>query len=369
MRLAAASRIRRPGVCGFQSQPSGCACRMRSNSGVGHRRRRRARDGGGSHRRRLHATSQIVHSTRRLKALTAWVRGVNAHLPATATMLWAQPVGDDFHAPLRGRSAAHYSYLMLIGRTDRVSTRVAWAGTIFRSMWTRCAPVPAAARSTTSRRSGRGVPGEVAGEDHARGSTSPPQVLLRFDLSADAFLHHMSAISSFTVVYVGRPACRRRGSARCSGARPPRARPDVCGRWALFHRCRLRSALHLPATRREFALANGVTRCAHDQICGITRVDDGVVAAREGADAIGVVFCRGRRAASLMNARARSPRRCHRSFRSSDCSSILRRARFLPRWPRCHSTRCNSTAANACVLRWSSAAVPKAIPVKKGSIC
>ncbi len=43
----------------------------------------------------VHAVSQIVHfDTDAKRPDTAWVRGVNSHLPAAAAVLWARPVAD-----------------------------------------------------------------------------------------------------------------------------------------------------------------------------------------------------------------------------------------------------------------------------------
>lgn len=60
-----------------------------------------------------HATLQVVHfDTVAGRPDTAWVRGVNAHLPAPIAVRWALPVAAGFHA----RNAAtgrHYAYLLL----------------------------------------------------------------------------------------------------------------------------------------------------------------------------------------------------------------------------------------------------------------
>ena len=57
---------------------------------------------------RVHATMQIVHfDTGAARPDTAWVRGVNANLPADIAVLWARPVGDEVHAR-RAAAARHY---------------------------------------------------------------------------------------------------------------------------------------------------------------------------------------------------------------------------------------------------------------------
>ena len=47
----------------------------------------------------VHAALQVVHfDTDIARPLTAWVRGVNSHLPAGVAVQWAREVGEDFHA-------------------------------------------------------------------------------------------------------------------------------------------------------------------------------------------------------------------------------------------------------------------------------
>jgi tRNA pseudouridine38-40 synthase len=61
----------------------------------------------------VHAAAQVVHfDTRAERPLTAWVRGVNSHLPPSAAVLWAQPVDEAFHARFSARARA-YRYLLL----------------------------------------------------------------------------------------------------------------------------------------------------------------------------------------------------------------------------------------------------------------
>jgi tRNA pseudouridine38-40 synthase len=49
--------------------------------------------------RGVHAREQVVHfDTTAARPATAWVRGVNAFLPESMAVLWAQTVDADFHA-------------------------------------------------------------------------------------------------------------------------------------------------------------------------------------------------------------------------------------------------------------------------------
>ena len=60
----------------------------------------------------VHAVVQVAHfDTAVERPTSAWIRGVNAHLPEAVAVRWAQPVADDFHA----RYAAivrEYRYLL-----------------------------------------------------------------------------------------------------------------------------------------------------------------------------------------------------------------------------------------------------------------
>ena len=63
--------------------------------------------------RGVHACEQVVHfDVDATRPLNAWVRGVNALLPAAVAVLWAAPVEDDFHARYSAR-ARRYRYVLL----------------------------------------------------------------------------------------------------------------------------------------------------------------------------------------------------------------------------------------------------------------
>ena len=65
----------------------------------------------------VHGLGQVVHlDTDIVRSDQSWVRGVNAHLPASVSVQWAQQVGDDFHARF---SATERTYTYVI-----VNTRV-----------------------------------------------------------------------------------------------------------------------------------------------------------------------------------------------------------------------------------------------------
>lgn len=76
----------------------------------------------------VHATGQVVHfDTAVERPDTAWVRGVNAHLPEACAIRWARPVPSDFHARFSA-SGRYYRYILL-NRPERPAVfagRIGW---------------------------------------------------------------------------------------------------------------------------------------------------------------------------------------------------------------------------------------------------
>ena len=61
----------------------------------------------------MHARCQVLHfDTESLRPESAWVRGVNALLPDSVAVLWAQPVQPEFHARYSALSRT-YRYELL----------------------------------------------------------------------------------------------------------------------------------------------------------------------------------------------------------------------------------------------------------------
>jgi tRNA pseudouridine38-40 synthase len=154
----------------------------------------------------VHALEQVVHfDTHAERPLTSWVRGVNAVLPDSIAVCWAHPVLDEFHA----RFSAHgrsYRYL-LINRPVRSAIHTGKAG------WFH-APLDVAAMQAAA----QCLVGEHdfsafrASECQAKSPIKNLHQLdirrngemLIFDLSANAFLHHMVRNIVGCLVYVGK---------------------------------------------------------------------------------------------------------------------------------------------------------------------
>lgn len=115
--------------CGWQTQPGGCAVQDHLERALA------AVHGGpvativaGRTDAGVHATAQVVHfDAVQERPLGAWVRGVNSHLPAGVSVLWAKPVGNDFHARF-GAIERAYRYVLLNHpvRPAIMAGRVGW---------------------------------------------------------------------------------------------------------------------------------------------------------------------------------------------------------------------------------------------------
>lgn len=154
----------------------------------------------------VHALEQVVHFNTNVKRpLTAWVRGVNALLPSSIAVLWAHPVPEEFHARFSAQ-ARSYRYL-LVNRSARNAMRYGKTG------WFH---VPLNVEKMCE--AAQYLLGEHdfsalrAAECQAK---SPIKNLAQldiqkqgdtiiFDLSANAFLHHMVRNIVGCLVYVGK---------------------------------------------------------------------------------------------------------------------------------------------------------------------
>ena len=102
------------GFCGWQSQLQGCgvqdaletAVSIIAGVKIGVIAAGRTDTG-------VHAALQVVHfDTTVERPLTAWVRGVNSHLPPGVAVLWAREVSNDFHARFSANQRG-YRYVLL----------------------------------------------------------------------------------------------------------------------------------------------------------------------------------------------------------------------------------------------------------------
>lgn len=207
MRMALGVEYDGSRFCGWQTQPQGCAvqdalekalaevacapvatiCAGRTDAGV-------------------HALAQVVHfDTAAPRPETAWVRGVNALLPPACSVNWSTPVPENFHARFSALSRT-YRYVLLNHpvRPAADHARVGWFHLpLDLDRMRRAAGALIGEHDFTAFRSS---------ECQAR---SPVRNLTRldiarrgdyvvFELSANAFLHHMVRNIVGCLVYVGK---------------------------------------------------------------------------------------------------------------------------------------------------------------------
>ena len=154
----------------------------------------------------VHALEQVVHfDTSTDRPLSAWVRGVNSMLPKSVAVLWAHAVPDEFHARFSAQ-ARSYHYV-LINRPVRSAVYCGKVG------WFH-APLDV----EQMRDGARHLVGEHdftafrAAECQAKSPIKNIAQLniqqqgdtIIFELTANAFLHHMVRNIVGCLVYVGK---------------------------------------------------------------------------------------------------------------------------------------------------------------------
>jgi tRNA pseudouridine38-40 synthase len=114
MRIAIGFEYCGVGFCGWQSQPSGCgvqdalaaALSVIAGEKISVTAAGRTDTG-------VHAAYQVAHfDAQTHRPLSAWVRGVNSHLPRGVAVLWAREVSEDFHARFTAIERG-YRYVLL----------------------------------------------------------------------------------------------------------------------------------------------------------------------------------------------------------------------------------------------------------------
>lgn len=207
MRIALGLEYDGAGFCGWQSQAHGGSVQDALESALA-----RVADApvrvvcAGRTDAGVHALAQVVHfDTGARRPLMAWVRGVNAHLPATIAVRWAQEVSEAFHARFSAHGR-HYRYLLL-NRPQRPglwSHRVGWHHQPL--------DVEAMRQATHVLLGEHDFSAFRSAECQAKSPVKTLRYLnierqgelIIFDFSANAFLHHMVRSLVGALVQVGK---------------------------------------------------------------------------------------------------------------------------------------------------------------------
>ena len=114
MRIALGVEYDGAPYCGWQSQINGCGVQDFVENAIAKIAEQPIRiHAAGRTDTGVHAMMQVIHfDTEVSRPNTAWVRGVNAFLPASVRVLWAKQVSDEFHARFSARQRS-YQYCLV----------------------------------------------------------------------------------------------------------------------------------------------------------------------------------------------------------------------------------------------------------------
>ena len=154
----------------------------------------------------VHAQEQVVHfNTNVARPLTAWVRGVNALLPKSIAVLWAHAVPEEFHARFSAQ-ARSYRYL-LINRSVRNAMQYGKAGWFHAPLnvekMCEAAQYLLGEHDFSALRAAE-CQAKSPIKNLAQLDIQKQSDTIIFDLSANAFLHHMVRNIVGCLVYIGK---------------------------------------------------------------------------------------------------------------------------------------------------------------------
>lgn len=207
MRIALGIEYDGSRFCGWQSQPEGCAVQdaleraVSQIAGESVQLVTAGRTDAG-----VHALNQVAHfDANAERPEMAWVRGVNALLPGSVSVLWSREVDDEFHSRFSAQ-ARRYRYI-LFTHPVRPGLLTSYTGWIHYAL--DIEKMQAAASCligehdfSAFRAAECQAKSPVKVMNHIRISQQGNFVL--FDFEANAFLHHMVRNLVGSLVYVGK---------------------------------------------------------------------------------------------------------------------------------------------------------------------
>jgi len=155
----------------------------------------------------VHATEQIAHfDTDAERPASAWVRGVNASLPESVAVLWAQPVDPAFHARYSAASRTYrYRLLNRAVRPALAARQVGWFHAPLEIEDMReAAALLLGEHDFSAFRSAECQAKSPVRKIHEFQVEEKPEGRIDFVVRANAFLHHMVRNIVGTLIYVGK---------------------------------------------------------------------------------------------------------------------------------------------------------------------
>lgn len=195
--------------CGWQSQPNRRGVQDALESAIASVAQHDVRvHAAGRTDTGVHAVGQVVHfDTNAVRPLSAWVRGVNAHLPETVRVEWVREVDEDFHARF---SAFSRSYQYLLYNTPVASALMATKAGWFHLPLDFAAMQEAASYLIGEHDFSAFRASECQAKSPVRNLTQADIKIAGkyfiFEFSANAFLQHQVRNMIGTLVYVGKGA-------------------------------------------------------------------------------------------------------------------------------------------------------------------
>ncbi len=207
MRIALGLEYDGSHFCGWQSQPSVCGVQdaleraLSEIAGAGVRVHAAGRTDTG-----VHALSQVIHfDTTAIRPESAWVRGANALLPNSVSVLWARQVNDDFHARFSAQER-RYRYLLLNHpvRPGLFNGKIGWFHVPLDVDLMRRGAAYLMGEHDFSAFRAAGCQARSPVKQLRELALARRGDILVFDLAANGFLHHMVRNIVGCLVYVGK---------------------------------------------------------------------------------------------------------------------------------------------------------------------
>lgn len=154
----------------------------------------------------VHAAAQVVHfDTDVFRPTTAWVRGVNRHLSPAVAVRWAQPMPEEFHARFSAQ-ARSYRYLLLNRpvRPAILHGRAGWYHSPLDVDAMAAAAAHLVGEHDFSSFRAASCQAKSAIKIVHKAAIVRYRDLIVFDITANAFLHHMVRNLVGTLVEIGK---------------------------------------------------------------------------------------------------------------------------------------------------------------------
>jgi tRNA pseudouridine38-40 synthase len=153
----------------------------------------------------VHALGQVVHFDAPVdRPITAWVRGTNRFLPNSIRVLWAAPVAPGFHARFSASSRS-YTYALIATRIEPAVLRHAAGWTHYTLDVERMDQAISLLLGTHDFSSFRAAQCQAKTPIKTLYQARVEKVgaIIRIDVRADAFLHHMVRNIVGALVWIG----------------------------------------------------------------------------------------------------------------------------------------------------------------------